>query len=726
LYICNRKLKQIKNMEITFKELNNRIKQQFDVMQQHKLFRLKTTGQEIWDTYLAGFKPNQNPVFRDPNSSEANANNDKNFIRRYGNIVAITPDYKVISMFDINVDGTKYEDTVKGLQKLVTNSEIGEVFFETFDELHSLPYEKTAKTQSKFQLGHEKTLKKYTQEEVDKFGVVNTNDIYQFDHFYVLLNKDYVDMTGKSVESIMGTYRDAKNVFQRAMEEIPLDTLNLVKDLINQGSLLDGQTHLYKVEQFIPLKREYNALAKNQKDVWCWLKSYQLPFAKFKNELIGVLCSELAEGKELNEACQAWNKRVDPANYMKATAPITKKQIEEARKFVEENGYEESFDRRFATIDDIKVSEILHSNVGDGKIKSVSIFDNVKSTSTRHKRSEFDKVEEISIDKFMKDILPTCTSVEAFLQNNHQGNLVTLTTANVSDSKLIFKWSNNYSWTFNGNLAGKSQIKDAVKSRGGETEGVLRVSLAFPNTTDDYDLHLVEPNRNEICFTNLRMKHNSSGMLDLDAQGKDGNQPAEKRVENIIYTDKSRMPEGTYQVYVNNYSRRGLHTPFTLEVEAEGEVTLLELSGKTVDNKVLVASIEFNGTNFNITPSNNMTVLESNSVSKEIYGLETNKFQKVNLVCLSPNHWEGNNVGNKHYFFMLEGCKCDTSIRSFHNENLIPELLQHRKVMEVLGATNMIEPTDKQLSGLGFNATTKEELVVRLQGTHKRVLKIKF
>jgi hypothetical protein len=711
---------------MTFKQFNDKIKTQFDIMQQYKLYRLKTTGQEIWDTYLNGFKPNQNPVFRDPNSSEANCNNDKNFIRRYGNIVAVTDDLKILSMFDIDVTGSKYEDTIRGLQELVSKSEISEVFFETFDELHSLPYEKTTKTQSKFQLGYEKTLKKYTQEEVDKFGVVNTNNIYQFDHFYVFLNKDFVDMTGKSVESIMGAYRDAKNVFKRAIQEIPLDTLHLVRDLINQGSLLDGQTHLYKVEQFIPLKTEYDKLQESQRDAWCWLKSYQLPFAKFKNELIGVLCSELAEGKELNDACQSWNKRVDPANYMKATAPITKRQIEEARKFVEENGYEESFDRRFATIDDIKVSEILHSNLGEDKVKSVSIFDNIKSTSTRHKRSEFDKVEEVTIDKFMQDILPTCTSVEAFLQNNHQGNLVTLTTANVPDSKPIFKWSNNYSWTFSGNLAGKSQIKDAVKSRGGNVEGVMRISLSFPNTTDDYDLHLAEPNRNEISYTSLRERHPSSGMLDLDAQGRDGHQPAEKRVENIIYTDKNKMPKGNYRVYVNNYSNRGLHTPFTLEVEVDGDITVLELNSKQSSNKIEVVDILFDGSGFVVTPSNYMNVLESKSISKEVYGLETNQFHKVNLVCLSPNHWGENNVGNKHYFFMLDKCKCDTSIRSFHNENLTSDLLQHRKVMEVLGITNMIEPSEKQLSGLGFNATVKDELIVRLAGTHKRVLKIKF
>ena len=134
----------------------------------------------------------------------------------------------------------------------------------------------------------------------------------------------------------MGNYRDAKNVFQRTMETISLDTLKLVKDLINQGSLLDGATHLYKIEQIIPLKEEYDNLLTKQKDNWCWVKSYKLPFAKFKNELIGVLCSELSEGKELNKACQSWNKRVDPANYMKVTAPITKKQIEAALAFAAE------------------------------------------------------------------------------------------------------------------------------------------------------------------------------------------------------------------------------------------------------------------------------------------------------------------------------------------------------------------------------------------------------
>ncbi len=707
------------------KKLTEKIQKKFDdLCKSGKLFRVALSGQEVWDLYLKGFTKENDPVFRDPESTSHNCNHCKNFIRRYGNIVAVI-DNRIVTMFDIVCD-EEYQDSMNLMANTIRESKIADVFFETFNELYSLPYEACTKNSTKFQLGVVSNPKRYTKEEAEKFGVVKPEEIRTFNHLHLFLAKEFVDMSGSSIEAIMGTYRDAKNVFQRAMETISLDTLQLVKDLINQGSLLDGQTHLFKIEQIIPLKQQYDALSASERDNWCWVASYKLPFAKFKNELIGTLCSELSEGEDLNKACQSWNKRVDPVNYMKTTAPITKQQISDAKKFVEENGYVESFDRRFANMDDIKVSEILHSNVGKGEIKSVSIFDGVKSTSTRHKRNEFDGVEEVTIDKFMKDILPTCTSVEVFLTNGHDGNMVSLTTANKEDSKPIFKWNNNYSWTFNGNLAGKSQIKEAVKSRGGNTEGVVRVSLSFPNTTDDYDLHLFEPNRNQISYSNLRSIQPSSGMLDLDAQGRDGHQQPERRVENIIYTDKSCMPKGVYKVLINNYSQRGLHTSFELEVEIEGESSVFKLKKGISANQINALNISFDGINFSIDTSSEMEIIDSKSISKEIYGLETNQFHKVNLLCLSPNHWGENNVGNKHYFFMLDKCKSPVSIRSFHSENLIPELAAHRKVIEVLGTTNMIEPADKQLSGLGFNSTVRDELIVRLSGTHKRTVRIKF
>ena len=701
-------------------KFNKQLSEQFSKMcQTGKLFRSNLLGQQIWELYLASF--DQDPIFRDPESSVHNCNLCKNFIRRYGNIVAIDANYNIMTLFDfIGVD--EFVPVVTNLSNTIKLSKIKDVFFETFTELNSLNYEVCKKSHSVFRLGTAKNVKRYTKEEAEKFGVVKPNDIITFNHMHLDVPKEFVDQSGSSVDTIMGEYRSTNEVFERAMKEISIDTLYLVRDLINQGSLLDGATHLYKIDNIIPKKLIYDELPLKEKANFCWSTSYKLPFAKFRNELIGVLCVELSEGKELNEACKSWNKRVDPANYMKAIAPITKRQIEEAQKFVEENGYAQSFDRRLATIDDIKVSEILHSNVGDGALKAVSIFDSVKSTSTRHKRSEFDGIEEVSINKFMKDILPGCTSIEVYLLNSHEGNMVSLTTAKIKESKPIFKWSNNYSWTFNGNLAGKSQIKEAVKTAGGKVDGVLRFSIMWAGDgidNSDLDAHCIEPIGNEIYYSNPRS--NTGGNLDIDITQPFRQMP-KGAVENITYPTLRRMPNGKYLFYIKQFLARN-SKGFKAEIEFNGESYSYEYN-TPISGNIQVAEVTLLDGEFRI--KHILPATDGFGISKEIYGLNTNEFHKVNLVCLSPNHWNNENIGNKHYFFMLEDCKTHNSIRSFHAENLIPELAEHRKVLEVLGNTTMINPTDKQLSGLGFNATVHDELIVKLQGSFKRMVKIKF
>ncbi|MCP4255045.1 MAG: hypothetical protein GY775_16885 [Candidatus Scalindua sp.] len=694
------------------KKLSKLIQIKFDQLcQTGKLFRSSITGREVWDLYIQGFK--NDPTFRDPESSVHNCNHCKNFIRRYGNIVAINDKGHLISMFDVEAD-EEYKNSMYVMNKALINAPIKDVFFETFNELNALPYEKCTDTQSSFLLGIPKNIKRYTRAEAELFGVVKPNEIRTFNHFHLDIPKQFVNFTGESIEAIMAHYRDKYSVFKRAMEEIPLDTLNLVKDLINQGSLLDGTSHLHSVEEFIKYKQ-----VKIYSDNWLWQSTYSMEerTAKFKNTLIGTLCTELAEGKELNAACQSWNKRVDPANYHKATAPITQRQIKEAQKFVEENDYEASFNRSLVTSKDIRIDEILHSNIGKDKIKSVSMFDKVKASSGsgRHKRADFDKVESISIEKFMKDIVPTITSFEAFLENRMQGNLCVLTKA-AEDSKNIFKWNNPYSYTFNGNLAGKSQIKENVKSIGGNVEGIVRCSLQW-NDKDtpgivDFDLHC--RGKNNIYYGNKGKLHSCGGKLDIDMIN-----PSNIGIENIFW--KNKMIDGNYEFVVRNYNNK-TNTGFKIEIDMNGEIFHYSKSGK-VQSDTLIALINVKNGNFTIKHH----LPETNS-SKEIWGLNTGEFHKINLACLSPNHWGENRVGNLHYMFMLDKCQAEGSIRSFHNEHLTTDLLKHRKVMEVLGATNMLDAKDypKHLAGLGFNSTVKDELIVKCKGSFNRMLKIQF
>lgn len=704
-------------------EITKKLQEQFDVISASgKLYKADISGDKVWEIYLDTLNKVHGRSFRDPESSYYNCNFCKAFLRRYGNIVAII-DNKIVTLFDVAI-GEEYKETVKALSDAIAAAGIKDIFLESFEHLNKL--RKRNKKDATFEFGTLKNVKRYNKEEAGKFGVVTTGQIVTFDHMSITVDKKFVNTTANSVETIQGTYRDARNLFKRCMEEIPLDTLELVRDLINQDSLLNGKPHLVKVEAIIKKKKEYEALGRPSRQVlsnWCWEASRDFQYARFKNELIGVLCSDLSLGEEINKACESWNKRVDPVNYMKAKSPITKSQIKLAEKFVAENGYIESFRRRFATVADIRVTEIKHIN-NETASPIISIFDKVTPTkASRHSKNKFDKVDEVTIAEFMKDVLPTATRVELYLLPKYANNIVSLTTS-CQDSKGIFKWDNNYSWTYKGNLAGHSQIKQAVKLAGGNVSGILNARLAWNEDGgrdgSDLDIWAQEPDGTRIGYSTPHRKPRRSpmtGQLDVDNMDPNG----KIAVENITWTDPNRMEDGTYSIWVNGYSIRASNG-FTVEIEVDGDTYTYAYPTPVKSNQnVKVAKVSLKDGVFTVKD-----ILPSQQTSKDICELETNQFHKVDLVCLSPNHWGDNNVGNKHHFFMLDGAKISEPTVSFHTENLEPELAKHRKVIEALSMTCMLEPEEKHLVGLGFNATVRNDVILKVKGNFERVLKVKF
>ena len=117
--------------------------------------------------------------------------------------------------------------------------------------------------------------------------------------------------------------------------------------------------------------------------------------------------------------------------------------------------------------------------------------------------------------------------------------------------------------------------------------------------------------------------------------------------------------------------------------------------------------------------------LPSSQTSREVWGLKTQTFQPVNVLMLSPNHWDDRAVGNKHYFFMIDGCRNDGTARGFFNEFLKADLDKHRKVLEMVGSKMKIEGAE-QLSGLGFSSTMRNSIVCRVKGSFTRTIKITF
>lgn len=108
------------------------------------------------------------------------------------------------------------------------------------------------------------------------------------------------------------------------------------------------------------------------------------------------------------------------------------------------------------------------------------------------------------------------------------------------------------------------------------------------------------------------------------------------------------------------------------------------------------------------------------------WNIDTNKFHKVNVMMLSPNYWDEQGIGNKHYFFMLDDCKNPEPVRGFFNEYLNSELTPHRKVFEVLADKMKTPYQEHQLSGLGFSSTMRNSVIVKVDGTFSRTLKVNF
>jgi hypothetical protein len=672
----------------------------FDEVCKNNPFVTDAAGDALYTAYLEAFPPGTNPVFLE--RTEHDCSCCKNFIRRIGAVVNVQPDGSLRTVWD---EASKfapepYRSVAIRLRRKVLDSNVVDLFRVLTKEV--------------------------------KFGAAQTRSLSKdgraltWNHFYT--NEVPKALRVNSPDEVCGAYRTTVQVFERGLKELTQDALDTTLSLIDANALYRGAEHRPALVEFMKAKKDYEQSGSAPARLWLLAQSNA---ARFRNTVIGTLVQDLSEGKEVEYAVKAFETKVAPQNYKRTSAIITPAMVKKAMETVDALGLEPALERRFARIEDVNVRDVLWVDAGVKPLMKGGITSALMEHAAKAQPAvevDADKAEKVSLDDFLKKVLPESTAVEVLFKNEHVGNLMSLTAPVHPEPKQLFKWTNAFAWSYSGNIA--DSIKERVKKAGGNvTNAKLRVSLSWFNT-DDLDLHIVEPsgraggvfadlNGPRIYFGTKAGK--SGGVLDVDMNA--GGRMSREPVENVSWSRPP--PDGWYQVLVHNFAPRERDSVgFTIEIETGGKLSQFHYEKPVAREYVHVCSVSVvNGQVSEIKVVDKH--ITSRTATQEKWGLKTEQFVKVNAVTFSPNYWGEDAVGNKHAFLVLDGARNDEPTRGIYNEFLHPRLEQHRKVFEVIGDKTKCQPTDGQLSGLGFSTTKPDSFIVRVaQGRRQRVLNV--
>lgn len=653
------------------------------------LYDVDIDKHEIWDIYLNAFPESANQIYN--TNVEQDCNTCKHFIRKAGGIVALDEDMNMESIWDVDLQDEEYQPSFDALAEYVKSRPIINLTMRDYETIGT----------------------PHNYQEIEGGSVIT------WEHYSVKLEPTNVAQDGSMLSKERGQNKTEYQLFKRLLDEISIDTWNTLYDLIKTGSLYKGDEWEHQVSSAKIAKQKYDTFDGIQQVNYVWnCVFYQNPTVLHMiNTSFGVLLKDIEGGMDIIQAVTKFESIVAPENYKRSKPIYTKEMVENAQKTIKKLGYMDSLGRKHATIDEIELKNMLYYDADvNCRAKTEDVFSKLVKNAII-KPTTFDGIPEVSITEFLNKIVPNSSKIEVLFEEKNVSHLMSLISAQNPTSKSMFKWDNNIGWAYIGNMA-DSPLKKQVRTMGGNVDGVLRFSIQWNDVSrdkNDLDAHCITAEGDEIDFRE-KINISSGGSLDVDIQNPVLDIPA---VENIIFEDERNLPYGEYVFFVHQYAYRGGDNGFRAEIEFNGEIHkfnyLKKLSqGESVD----VASVIWDGKEFKI-----QNKIPSTEEGRTIWGVHTNTFIPVQLICKSPNHWT-NNVGNEHIFFILQNCINDESPNGIYNEYLKQELIEHRKVFEALGSELSVEKSPDQLSGLGFSRTQRSQLIFRITDEKTYTIKV--
>jgi hypothetical protein len=372
------------------------------VSQRPAIFKVADFG--IWDEYLR--------LIHAAARQYHNCHCCRNFIERYGLLVIIENGETKSLIWDETLAPEFYETIVARLRKKVEAQAIDRQFFT--DEI--------------------------------EWGVSSSNG---WNHFSVraphqILHNDKLITPYQAEAAQLEEYR----LLKEAINEYSARVATKALDLLHSADLYRAERIIPQAKWYADVVQDRRVVSKSPKTkstiLWDYTAAAPKGWCHIKNSVVGTIYDDIVRGASIDAIRRSVRDKMDPLQYQRPTAAPTEGNVRRADEIIEKLGLQKSFDRRFATVDEIDTIWKPRQT----KAQSESFFGHVLNV-----RRDQDVLgnEPITWSRFCRTVLPNASRITIQVPNS--GPYCAMTTAVHSDAPPIIQWDlpedrNPVAWYF--------------------------------------------------------------------------------------------------------------------------------------------------------------------------------------------------------------------------------------------------------------------------------------
>lgn len=365
------------------------------------LFTVAVERHELFETYLA--------TLPEEARQEHNCSCCRDFLRQYGNLVAITKDGRQVSaMWNPDAAPELYRDAVALMARTVEGAKVTGVF-------------------------------------ISSEGMWGEPQAGGFSHFAVepMTNQIYRRSVSSpmTARQKMAVKREDYRTLQRGLAEFSRDTVAQAITLLDADALSRGEKVIGPVRWLLNLIDATADKHGRAKENVTWLAVAGAPvgFCQPRSTMAGTLLEDIAAGMSFDEVRRRFESKMHPLRYQRPQAAPSAGNIQQAEKLVKELGIDRALQRRFARLDELKTIWRPTEPAKPAAESKGGVFGHLQPKGAVTPAPMDMDATDITWVKFAKKVLPDAKQIE-FLVNHNRANFTALLTAVHDDAPAIIQW----------------------------------------------------------------------------------------------------------------------------------------------------------------------------------------------------------------------------------------------------------------------------------------------